>query len=254
MWDMELKCPNCGEFIPAENINIQEMVALCGKCQHVFAFTRKAIARKTKRRIPPQPERVQVHIDDDGLELSYRLVFGSGSKFGLVMATLAATGSTLLLVNASLSHEPTSLLFFFALIALVFSYVAAVGVTTTTTITADTQHLEVSSGPLPFPIKDDKTLNTADITRVSFEETYESNSPLPPSYNVYAELQDGARISVVTSLPRTHAQYIAATLDDYLHDDVDVGIMEGGDDVFDGVEQPDALANEAANHRQHRLN
>jgi DNA-directed RNA polymerase subunit M/transcription elongation factor TFIIS len=164
---MELKCPNCGEFIPAENINIQEMVALCSECQHVFAFTRRAIARKTKRRIPPQPERVHAHVDDGGLELSYRLVFGSGSKFGLVMATLAVVVSTILLVNASISHEPTSLLFFLALIALVFSYVAAVGVTTTTTITVDTQRLEVSSGPLPFPIKDDKTLSTADITRVS---------------------------------------------------------------------------------------
>jgi DNA-directed RNA polymerase subunit M/transcription elongation factor TFIIS len=171
---MELKCPNCGEFIPAENINIQEMVALCGKCQHVFAFTRSAIARKTKRRIPPQPERVRVRSDDDGLELSYRLVFGSGSKFGLVMATLGAVVSTILLVSASVSHEPPSLQFFFTLLALVFSYAAAVGVTTTTTITADTQYLEVRSGPLPFPIKDDKTLSTADIMRVSFEETYDN--------------------------------------------------------------------------------
>ena len=107
------------------------------------------------------------------------------------------------------------------------------------------------SGPLPFPIQDDKTLSTADITRVSFEETYESNSPLPPSYNVYAELLDGARVSVVTSLPRTHAQYIAATLDDYLHEDVDVGIMESGDDVIGGIEHLDTLANETANRRQH---
>jgi hypothetical protein len=254
MWAMELKCPNCGEFIPVENINIQEMVALCGKCQHVFAFTRSTIARKAKRRIPPQPKRVHVLVDDDGLELSFRFVFGSGAKFGLVMATFATVVSTLLLVNAFLSHEPTSLLFFFALIALVFSYVATVGVTTTTTITADTQHLEVSSGPLPFPIKDDKTLSTADITRVSFEETYESNSPLPPSYNVYAELLDGARISVVTSLPRAHAQYIAATLDDYLHQDIDAGSMESGDDAFDGIEHLDTLADELANHRQHGLN
>jgi hypothetical protein len=253
MWAVELKCPNCGEFIPAENINIQEMVALCGKCQHVFAFTRSAIARKAKRRIPPRPERVLVHVDDDGLELSYRLVFGSGAKFGLVMATFGAVVSTILLVSASLSHEPPSLQFFFTLLALIFSYAAAVGVTTTTTITADTQHLYVRSGPLPFPIKDDKTLSTADITRVSFEETYQSNSPLPPSYNVYAELQDGARISVVTSLPRAHAQYIAATLDDYLHQDIDVSVMESGDDVFGDIEHVETLADEVANHHRHGI-
>jgi hypothetical protein len=251
---MALKCPNCGESVPVENINIQEMVALCGECQHVFAFTRRSVARKTKRRIPARPERVHVHADDDCLELSYRLVFGSGAKFGLAMAAFAAVVSTLLLVNASISHEPTSLRFFLALIALVFSYVAAVGVTTTTTITADTRHLEVSSGPLPFPINDDKTLSTADITRVSFEETYQSNSPLTPSYNVTAELLDGARISVVTSLPRTHAQYIAATLDDYLHEDIDVGITKQGHDSRDDTEYLDTLADEVPDHRQHGAN
>jgi DNA-directed RNA polymerase subunit M/transcription elongation factor TFIIS len=106
MEPMELKCPNCGEVIPAENINIQEMVALCGECHHVFEFTRSAIARKAKRHIPPQPERVQVHVDDDYLELSYRRVFGSGAKFGLAMATLAATVCTIILVGASVNQEP----------------------------------------------------------------------------------------------------------------------------------------------------
>jgi uncharacterized Zn finger protein len=35
---MGLKCPVCGAAIPAENINIQEMVALCDQCGHVFSF------------------------------------------------------------------------------------------------------------------------------------------------------------------------------------------------------------------------
>ena len=96
---MELKCPNCGETIPAENINIQEMVALCGECHHVFEFTRGTVARKAKRHAPPRPERVQVCADDDCLELSYRLVFGPGAKFGLAMATLAATVFTIILTS-----------------------------------------------------------------------------------------------------------------------------------------------------------
>lgn len=249
---MELKCPNCGQTIPAENINIQEMVALCSECHHVFEFTRSTVARKAKRHAPPRPERVQVCADDDWLVLSYRLVFGPGAKFGLAMATLAATVFTIILVGASVNHEPASVRFFLGLLALIFSYAAVAGVTETTTITADHQHLEVSSGPLPFPIKDDKTLNAADITRISFDETYESNSPLPPSYNVYAELTDGARISVVTSLPRPHAQYIAATLDDYLHELTDVGIVESGEDLLGDSAQLDLPADEEDEHRQQR--
>jgi hypothetical protein len=57
----------------------------------------------------------------------------------------------------------------------------------------------------------------------------------------------------VTSLPRTHAQYIAATLDDYLHEDVNVGVMESGDNAFDGIKHLDMLADEVANRRQNGI-
>lgn len=251
---MELKCPNCGKVIPAENINIQEMVALCSECQHVFAFTRNAVARKAKRRIPPQPKRVHVYVDDDGLELSYRLVLGSGPKFGLAMAAFAAILATIFLVSAFLRHEPVQLQFVLALTALFFSYITAMALTTTTTITADLQHLEVSSGPLPFPINDDKTLSTTDIARVSFEESYQSNSPLSPSYNVYAELPDGARISVVTSLPRLHAHYIARVLDDYLQEEKAVAVTELGEQVIDDTVYPDTLEEDTLEYHHRGMN
>lgn len=234
---MELKCPNCGEVILAENINIQEMVALCGACHHVFEFRRSTVARKAKRRIPRQPERVHLHVDEGFLELSYQFVLGSGPMFGLVMATVGVVVSTLLIINAYATGEPTSLLFFLGAMTLICTYLFATLVTTTTTISMDDKDLNVSSGPLPFPIRDDKTLGIAEIARITFEETRESNSPLPPSYNVYAELLDGARISVVTSLPRLHAHYIARVLDDHLQEEKEVAVTEAGEQVIDDTVQ-----------------
>lgn len=251
---MELKCPNCGKVIPAEHINIQEMVALCGECHHVFEFKRSAVARKAKRRIPLRPERVHMHVDEGFLELSYQFVLGPGPMFGLVMATVGTVVSALLILNAYANREPTSLLFFLGAMTLICTYLFATLVTTTTTISMDDEDLNVSSGPLPFPVRDDKTLGIAEIARITFEETHESNSPLPPSYNVCAELQDGARISVVTSLPRLHAHYIARVLDDYLQEEKVVAVTGPGEEVIDDTVYPEMLEEDTLEHHQHGLN
>lgn len=246
---MELQCPNCGASVPAENINIQELVAVCGECNHVFEVTRRSIARKAQLRKLKPPHRVTTYAVDDSLELSYRLALGSGPKFGVIMATLAAVVTATLLIAAAINREPVSLLFLMSLLVAVYSYVAVANLTMTTTVRAGREVLEVSSGPLPFPLKDDKTLNIPEIVRVFSEETYE---PFPPfrAHNVRAELRDGEKISVVTALPRPHARYIAQVLDDYLHGESDVGSMESGGNRLDEVAQQ--AASEAAEDRHQR--
>ncbi len=247
---MKLKCPNCGEPVPAENINIQEMLALCSACQQVFEFDRSAVARKAKRRQLKPPPRVHIRDDPDSLELSYRFALGPGPKIGLVMATLGAVTCTALFAKACASNESSGLLLALGLAVLIYLYMMAVFVTTTTTIRVDDDSLEVRSGPLPFPIKDDKTLSTADIRRVFFEQTHESLPPFVLTHHVYAELQTGEQVPVVTSLPRSYAHYIAHTLDNYLQD-ITGDAMPSGDDRLGDTAQPDTLDEGAPGYRQH---
>ncbi len=97
---MQLKCPNCSAPILAENINIQEMVAVCSECDHVFEFSRSAVARKAKRRKLKPPNRVRVYEDDERLELSYWLVFGPGPKFAMVISLIALVFYGAIMVGA----------------------------------------------------------------------------------------------------------------------------------------------------------
>jgi hypothetical protein len=229
---MQLKCPHCGAPIPAENINIQELVALCNECQHVFGFSKSVVARKTKHRRLEPPKRVRAHEGDEHLELSYWLVFGPGSKFGIVMSLIAIVAYGAMFIGAWNGNSSALPLLLLGLLVALFAYLEAVFLTTTTGISVNGNEMVVTSGPLPFPIKDDKTLSIHDVSRVFFERTTESWPPFMPTHNVYVELQDGERMPLVTSLPREYARYIAYTLDEYVHalegesvhEDTDVGI------------------------------
>jgi predicted Zn finger-like uncharacterized protein len=214
---MQLQCPHCSAPIQAENINIQEMLAVCSECHHVFEFSRSAVARKAKGRKLKPPNRVRVHEDDECLELSYWLVFGPGPKFGMVMSLIALVVYGAMLIGAWRGNASAPPLLVIGLLMLLFAYLEAVFLTTTTRISLDADQVAVTSGPLPFPLKDDKTLSVHDVARVFSKRATEAMPPFLPTHNVYAELHDGEEVPVVTSLPREYARYIAATLDDYLH-------------------------------------
>jgi hypothetical protein len=246
---MELKCRNCGALIPAENINIQELLAVCSQCNHVFEFSRSAVARKPKPHKLKLPERLRVDEDDDQLALSYRLALSPGAKFGLIMLTIGAVALPLLLVAAARDGAPVLFLLLFGLLAFVVWYLIAVFLTTTTQITVDENQLEIQSGPLPFPISDDKSLRVRDVKRVYFEQTLEAWPPGMPTHHVYAELRDGSRVTLVTSLPYDHAHYIARVLEEFLHpgdaDDLEAGeendVIESSHESLDDSLPQDVL-------------
>jgi predicted Zn finger-like uncharacterized protein len=234
---MTLQCPNCGADILAENINIQEMVALCGDCNHVFSFKGSISRRKSKRRQLPLPNRVQTNETDDGLEISYKMIYSGGPMFGFIMSTI---GSILLplafiaILTEKNNVEVVPMMMIGAGILWAW-YLLAAFVMTTTHIQVNDEALVVKTGPLPLPIKDDKVIQADTITRLYREEV---NDPFP-SNNVRAEIEGGDQLKVVTSLPQEHATYIAQTIDNYLHSDEPVDVVAPGDEFYDDVEQSD---------------
>lgn len=210
---MYLKCPNCGVEIPARQINIRELIAVCPTCNYLFNLSENDITHKVKRDKFKMPAGIQVqHEDEDQLNLSYRLVFGPGSKFWLMCSSFAALFWTVLFL-----YEQT---IFLGLVSLVLWYVLSIFVTTTIHITANEAGIKVRTGPWPFPIKDDKILRKTDILYVASKKS-KSPFPLNRTYNVYVEMHDGECIDVVSSLPQAPARYLAATLDDYLSMEAD---------------------------------
>ena len=51
---MELFCPDCGDSVPAADVNVQAMVAKCRRCDAVFCFT-DAVRAETRANRPDPP-------------------------------------------------------------------------------------------------------------------------------------------------------------------------------------------------------
>jgi hypothetical protein len=69
----KLHCANCGATIPAKNVNIHSMMAVCEQCDTVFKFDETVVgAGKAKRAKIKTPGNFTVTEDEDGgLEISY---------------------------------------------------------------------------------------------------------------------------------------------------------------------------------------
>jgi hypothetical protein len=252
---MALQCPICNKEIAVENINIQEMVAMCKDCNHVFDFKGSVSRRKAKPRQLPLPNRVQVEETDEQLSISYRMTYSGGPMFGFVMSMIGSTllplaFITILATKDNVEVVPAMMVFG----AILWSWYLFVSfLTTKTHITVNEDALVVKTGPLPLPIKDDKVIPADTITRLYREEV---TDPFP-SNNVRAELDDGDQLKVVTSLPSEHAMYIARTIDDYLQSSTPNDFVVPGDEFHqdDDLTDADMLADYDQDNqaRQNRL-
>lgn len=241
---MKITCRDCGATVPPANINIQEMIALCNDCGNVFELDRRKFARKSKRVIPTPPPRINLHTqdDDDHLALSYRMALGPGPKLGLFASAVGAIFSTTMLIGMIRNGAAGGPIVVVALVLLFMLYLLTVIITTTTHIRADDDTMEISSGPLPFPISDDKTLSTRKIRRIYAEQNIEAFSGGVPANNVYTEMTDSRRVPVVTSLPFDYAHYLALLLDDYVQTGAEIQEVDRAelDDQLDTEVEPDS--------------
>ena len=215
---MQVKCRNCDEVIPAESINIQEMLALCPACSHVFPLDKSAFARKTKAHKVKRPEGIQVEEVGEQLTLAYRRLYGPGSRFMWVLTTLGGLFYTIMAVGAGTDGSPPGPVLFIGALAAICWYLAAVFATTRTRIMADEHELAIKRGPLPIPFREDKMLDVADIDRVTIQQ---NNASRFPTTYVVAQLRDGTSENLVTSLSHEAARYVAHVLDQYLHETAD---------------------------------
>ncbi len=213
---MKLQCPHCGKPIAASSINIQDMVAVCAACNQVFDFSRDAVARKRKVVRPQRPPRLDVHESEGQMMLAYRRVFAPGPMLGLIMSTIGGFVFLFMALGMAREAAPPGVIGLMLLVAALMWYLFAVAVTTNTEVVADDHEVTITSGPLPFPIKDDKRVSMHEIQRVYMEQTFEAMSGGIPANHVYAELRDGSRVRVVSSLPYKYAHFIAQIINEHV--------------------------------------
>lgn len=216
---MRLNCPNCGEAMPAENINIQEMVAVCPACDTVFPF--EAPEQKTKRRKVKQPDGLTLH-DGAVLEMEFRTNWRLDRSEEFV-GTAAFSGSfsfvALIMLAAALQGEmPLVFPLLFGMVAAVADYSLATLLWNKTHITMDDQQITIRRKPLPSLLSQVKHVSLAGVVAIRTEETETSRKEAydTPRFRVWAETADGIRRTIANDLVEEYAFFVAQRLQERL--------------------------------------
>lgn len=257
---MRVICPNCGEKVPAEHINIQNMTAVCPNCDNVFSFVPPD--DRAKRRKVRQPERLMLRDEDDTLHMEFWTNFRL-DRNGDVIASLFGTISAAIMAFL-LSGEgvPVLMPFVSAMIAAMCAYALCLIIVNKTHIEMDDLNIRVSRKPIPTLFNRSYDVSLAGVTAIKYEETAISKKESydTPRYRVWAETADGARRTIVNDVTEEYAVFIAQRLEEHLHaDDIDANMdaerdvshLEDKYRVVDEAESPETV--EAShNQRQQR--
>ncbi|MEZ4667904.1 MAG: hypothetical protein R3E39_08320 [Anaerolineae bacterium] len=226
---MQLTCPNCGTHVPADKVNIQQMVAVCPSCDSVFKF--EPPQEKIKRRkVKPPPQLIVPETDGD-THLAFRTNFRldrSENFISYTILSLSFTVITVLMLTKFQASNTTGVIVtgVFALISLLLYYGLALMAYNKTHIEMDDTRITVSRKPLPNPFNHTQDIGLAGVVAIRCEETPISKEKGfdTPRNNVWAETEDARRKMIVTDVTEDYALFITQYLNEHLElaDDVDV--------------------------------
>lgn len=250
---MKLNCPECATPIPAENINIQKMAAVCPNCGAVFQF--EPPQAKAKRRKVHQPQELELHDTDARLSMAFRTNWRLSQDASFISTLSMSASSTFvtLLTAGSLSSEILSgdpfiwvVPAILALITLGLYYLTALNVYNKTHIEMDDQNITVSRKPLSAFWEQASRVSLAGITSIRYEETPVSKKEGYdlPRFNVWAETADGNRRMIVKDVVEDYAVFIAQRLNERLlmEADADIDVSRlAEDDRVSEIEDEDLL-------------
>lgn len=221
---MQLTCPNCNETIPANNINIQELMAVCPSCHTVFPFTRPNASddiQKIKRRKVKKPDHLTVHETGDHLSMRFRTNFRldqDESFIGTMVGVVVGTFVTGIMLSEGVSSDVFLVPIAFALGTLFMYYMLALQLYNYTHIEADTETITISRGPLPVFWREPTQISLSGVVAIHTAETPASveNQYDTPRLRVWAELADGRERLIMTDLTEPYALYVAQRLQAHL--------------------------------------
>ena len=213
---MQLRCPNCDAHIPARQINVQEMIAVCADCDTVFKPTDYKTSLTAKRRKLSKPPKFDVVETADHMEISYLYRQNMGWLEFLVLGIAAAVSSVLTLGTAELlanqSFIPALIAFGVALIA--FYFVAAV-LLNRRTIVIDEDYL--THQETPFPAMSNYQYRQDEVVGFHTKRMNTLDDPIKDYYTIYVQLIDGTEAKFVEAVPRNYAAYIEQMIQNHMH-------------------------------------
>lgn len=242
---MQLTCPNCGAEIPARQINIQKLVAVCETCDAIFSIDDSQISGepwKRKRRKVPQPEKFHVVEADGEVHVSF-VTRENMSWLEYIMGAVALVfGGPLALATFSLVFSGS---FIPALITSVISFiclylVAAIGLNKVE-VNIDDEQFSTQEGPVY--VFANKQIPRDDVLGFWMDRAGLDDDPDSDYYNIYALLRDDRKKPFIQYLQREHAQFILQVLEEYITlTHAEDNLITRGDDT---LEDDDFMDDEA---------
>ncbi|MEM7018176.1 MAG: hypothetical protein AAF512_12655 [Pseudomonadota bacterium] len=201
---MQLNCKSCNAQIPAEDVNIDQMVAKCCVCDAVFSFADQfpdAPPRRPPKTKVGQPKRISIDYASGGLViarkwfrplfifLTFFAIFWDG--FMVVWYYIAITEQEWVMGAFGTLH---------ALVGIGLTYYVIAGYLNTTFIAVNVRELKITHRPLPFP--GGKKLRSADIRQLFCKEKINRNkNGTYRTYELHALTAQGKRMKLLDGLP-----------------------------------------------------
>ncbi len=219
---MKLDCPKCAAEIPAENMNLDRMVAKCAKCHSVFSFAERVSTVKAK--LPaPQPDKIIVENLGGQLTLRWHwfnwhilLVTGFAVFWNGIM--FFGFGGAIFSGEADFFAVFPFILFPHFWVGLAMIYYAISGYINKTTVNVDYDQLTVRHGPLPW--WGNRHIEPSHIVQLYSKENrsnYRRNNVWSGNFEVHAILKQGKHQKLLSGLDSSeHALFVEQTIEEHL--------------------------------------
>jgi len=224
---VKVSCKSCGATVPAENLNLDRMVAKCGACHAVFSFAidgQQPPSRDPEQRDRgdvPRPETLQIERFGGELTITRRW-WSTPAVVILTIFTIIWNGISWGGFVMVLEDMPPAALFIalFLLIGLLMGYFTLCLMLNSTVITVG-RELVIRHGPLPVP--GNRRLAASDLDQLYVTEhvsTSRSDSgrrTTQVSYQLRARLQDGSGVKLLRAVTEAEeALYLEQLIEEEL--------------------------------------
>ena len=247
---MHLNCPNCGEQISADNVNIQKMVAVCSVCDTVFQFDTPQA--KIKRRKVKQPSNLMLN-ESESLHMAFRTNFRLDKDESFISSAIMSFALTFVTILVTtefvVGGVPLILPLGFIIVTLCLYYWLASIVFNKTDIVMDDERITVSRQPLPTPLIQPVEITLADVVAIRCVETATSKKEAydTPRYRVWAETADNRQRVIVNDVTEEYAYFLAQRMTEWLSerltDHIDADDYRRGSHLLDDVQMTETSDN-----------
>ena len=220
-----IHCPNCGQQVPAKDINIVALMAKCAGCDHVFSIDGSNAAMAESESTPSRPSGITHDTGYSG-ELILKRQWFHIALLGLLFFCIAWDSFLVVWYSITILGALNGKGFDWIMIVFPVGHVAVgVGLTyyviaglfNKTTIHLDFDALSVTHGPIPW--RGSKRLRREEILELEVEIGSIRSRGMnvgPPHMTISAHHKDGHQVVLLRAIPSPQAEYILWHLADDL--------------------------------------